>query len=301
MRNEKQKPLAPRRKRQGSTIGSWSFITLLCLPLFHQTRPPLFRAENEELRPAALALPQAHAHNDYRHEKPLWEAISRGFSSVEADVHLVNGELYLGHWIPRISDQTTLRALYLQPLSALMSRQNGKVYPNFEGIFYLMIDIKTNAEATYRVLRDQVLQYPVLQNNPHFRLFISGNRAFDLIQQDPAGVAAVDGRLSDLPRHVNSTFMPVISDNFRHHFDWRGEGRMPAEEREYLQRLVLSAHRQGKKLRFWNIPDQPNAWEVLLNAGLDFISTDHLQGLEQFLSAHQKTATAEPSSVVQLK
>ncbi|HRI61654.1 MAG TPA: hypothetical protein PK228_18070, partial [Saprospiraceae bacterium] len=41
----------------------------------------------------------------------------------------------------------------------------------------------------------------------------------------------------------------------------------------------------GKKLRFWNIPDQPNAWETLLKAGVDFINTDDLQGLEQFLAS----------------
>ena len=35
-------------------------------------------------------LPRAHAHNDYEHPRPLLDALSHGFCSVEADVHLVD-------------------------------------------------------------------------------------------------------------------------------------------------------------------------------------------------------------------
>ena len=39
----------------------------------------------------------AYAHNDYRNEAPLSEALALGYSGVEADVYLVNGVLRLGH------------------------------------------------------------------------------------------------------------------------------------------------------------------------------------------------------------
>ena len=42
-------------------------------------------------------LPAAHAHNDYWHERPLHDALERGFCSVEADVFLVDGQLLVGH------------------------------------------------------------------------------------------------------------------------------------------------------------------------------------------------------------
>lgn len=38
-------------------------------------------------------LPRAHAHNDYEHARPLLDALDHGFTSVEADVWLVDGEL----------------------------------------------------------------------------------------------------------------------------------------------------------------------------------------------------------------
>ena len=42
-------------------------------------------------------LPRAHAHNDYEHDRPLFDALDHGFTSVEADVHLVDGELFVAH------------------------------------------------------------------------------------------------------------------------------------------------------------------------------------------------------------
>ncbi len=45
-------------------------------------------------------LPNAHAHNDYLHPRPLHDALAHGFASVEADIHLVNGELYVSHDAP---------------------------------------------------------------------------------------------------------------------------------------------------------------------------------------------------------
>jgi hypothetical protein len=38
-------------------------------------------------------LERAHAHNDYEHDRPLFDALSNDFKSVEADIWLVGGEL----------------------------------------------------------------------------------------------------------------------------------------------------------------------------------------------------------------
>ncbi len=46
---------------------------------------------------AAVPLARAHAHNVYEHERPIFDALSHGFTSVEADVWFVNGERLMGH------------------------------------------------------------------------------------------------------------------------------------------------------------------------------------------------------------
>ena len=50
------------------------------------------------LKAAPKPLGQAHAHNDYYHKRPLLDALSHGFCSVEADVFLKNGNLLGGHF-----------------------------------------------------------------------------------------------------------------------------------------------------------------------------------------------------------
>ncbi len=105
---------------------------------------------------AQTPLPNAFAHNDYEHEKPLFEALEHGFTYVEADVWLINGELYVYHDKPEQPDPLrTLKNLYFNPLKARVEANAGKVYKGHDKPFYLMVDIKSEASATYKVLLDQ--------------------------------------------------------------------------------------------------------------------------------------------------
>ena len=82
---------------------------------------------------SVIALPHAHAHNDYEHKRPLFEALSHGFTSLEADVHLINGTIYVAHDPPRDLAQTpTLQALYLEPLYRWIVEHDGAVYNGYE-------------------------------------------------------------------------------------------------------------------------------------------------------------------------
>jgi hypothetical protein len=63
-----------------------------------------------------ISLPGAHAHNDYKHARPLLDALAHGFASVEADVFLVDGELLVGHDPSELRSGRTLTSLYLEPL-----------------------------------------------------------------------------------------------------------------------------------------------------------------------------------------
>src|SRR5687767_9135523 len=92
---------------------------------------------------AAEPLARAHAHNDYEHARPLLDALDHGFCSVEADIHLVNGQLLVAHDPNEVDPARTLEGLYLQPLKARFEKR-----PNAPE-FSLMIDIKTEAEPTY--------------------------------------------------------------------------------------------------------------------------------------------------------
>jgi hypothetical protein len=231
-------------------------------------------------------LVRAHAHNDYAQKHPLFDALFYGFNSVEADVHLLSGKLYVSHATPMQSSAKTLDQLYLKPLDSLIRLNNGSVYKNSDGPFFLMIDFKTSGKETYQKLMEVLNPYRNLLSGkkPSLVIFISGDRPVDLIVNDERALVSLDGRPSDLGMNFGSKIMPVVSIDFKSLSNWNGSGQMPEEDFRTIQSLARKVHDENKKLRLWAIPDQPNAWKILSDAGVDLINTDRLKELSEFLN-----------------
>ena len=240
-------------------------------------------------------LPRAHAHNDYEHDRPLLDALDHGFTSVEADINLVDGDLFVAHGPHQIKPERTLRSLYLEPLSTRIARNGGRVYPNGPQ-FTLFIDIKTEAVATYKLLSKMLVGYESIfttfdsngRTDKAVIAIVSGNRPRGLMEVQAIRYAGYDGRLADLDSDAPATLIPFISDNWTSHFSYVGTGPMPAKERRKLKNIVETAHKKGRRIRFWATPDKPSParqalWQELLTAGVDLINTDDLPGLQQFL------------------
>jgi hypothetical protein len=228
----------------------------------------------------------AHAHNDYEHDRPLFEALENGFVSIEADVHLVNGRILVAHDHPT-SRSKTLEDLYLRPLDSISRINGGKIYPQKDVAVMLMIDIKGDADETFRTLHQLLSKYASsIGRGDHigFRVFISGNRAIDLIRNDPQHLSSIDGRPEDLGKGFTEQEMPVISENYRKIISWNGKGAPSKEDWNKLTLLASKVHAENKKLRLWGIPDHENGWNVLLEAGVDLINTDRLKELNVFLT-----------------
>lgn len=239
---------------------------------------------------ATKLLPRAHAHNDYQHSRPLADALSHGFQSVEADVFLIEGKLLVAHDRDEIKHAKTLQALYLDPLQVRAKQHGGKIYIESKEPFYLLIDIKSDGEMTYPALHKVLTQYRDMLTE--FRdsaldrravtIIISGNRPVELLKSLKPRLAGRDGRLSDLAT-ADCHITPWISDNWRNHFKWKGEGAIPQADRDKLKAIVTQAHARQLQIRFWAMPDLPEAWQLLREYQVDFINTDQLKKLSAFL------------------
>jgi hypothetical protein len=233
---------------------------------------------------------QAHSHNDYEHARPLLDALDQGFCSVEADIWLVEGQLLVAHSRLAVKKGRTLQALYLDPLQARIRQNEGRVFRGGPPCM-LLIDVKSDAEATYTVLRGVLRSYadiltaftPTNTITTALTIVLSGNRAIDVLAGEPLRYAGIDGRLPDLETNASPHLIPLVSDNWTKHFKWRGKGAFPESERRKLKETVALAHQQGRRVRFWAAPDDLAGWTELKEAGVDLINTDRLPELRAFL------------------
>ena len=228
--------------------------------------------------------PCGHAHNDYEHPRPLQDALDAGMCSVEADIFLVGSDLLVAHEMANTDPARTLQSLYLDPLrEAELSRP-----------LTLLIDVKSDASATYTVLDNLLSQYGDILTQwddgavteRAVTAIISGNRDRDTMEAQATRYAALDGRITDLNAAVTipTSLIPLVSDNWLFQVGWLGGEEIPADTLALLQGHVESAHAEGRRIRFWASPDTEEVWQVQRDVGVDLINTDDLSGLQAFLS-----------------
>lgn len=265
---------------------SHHFVSLIVLGILSVTVAS--QANAAEPNPLSCA----HAHNDYYHQRPLFDALDQGFTSVEADVFLVGDELLVGHFRWELRRDRSLESLYLAPLKKRIEANDGQVYSQ-PARMILLVDIKEDGAEAYAVLDKLLTKYADIVSvtkdgefhQKALTVIISGDRAQKEIAKSNPRYAGIDGRVSDLDREAPSDLLPLISDNWNNHFKWKGSGEMPAAEREKLKSIVDRSHAKGRLVRFWATPESPRVWAELHQAGVDLIGTDQLEKLAEYLNA----------------
>ena len=237
-------------------------------------------------------VPHTHAHNDYLHDRPLHDALAQGFVSVEADILLSGDYLYVGHNKQDLFDQPLLdfESLYLKPLYERYQAFSKSIYPEYDDLFYLWIDIKYDGVTVLNLLKKLVRPYrrmlfsEVCNKKGKVMIIISGDRPMDLLLTDNRGYFHIDGRPEDLLKNINSERMPFISQNMREVCQANDKGFLEIPEKNTLINLVEQCHRQNKKIRLWATPENEQLWQQLIEVKIDLINTDMLQKLAQYLT-----------------
>lgn len=233
----------------------------------------------------------AHAHNDYIHDRPLFDALDNRFYSVEADIWLVDGEILVSH--DRGNYEGNLQELYLDPLQNLVNKR-GSVQGDGEA-FCLWIDIKDSTPELLIALHELLMTYSMLS------VFTD-----DLISQGAVTVTLTgnaDSKESYVERYSEryatrdsnsySETDPEADNRWRwyalpwrQYMQWDGQGEMTTEERSTLVRIVDDVHAKSRKVRLYATPETEAYWEIALETGVDLINTDDLVRLNRFLERY---------------
>jgi alkaline phosphatase len=227
-------------------------------------------------------LKNAHSHNDYEHQQPFYQAFGLGFGSIEADVYLQKDEIFVSHEAKDITPTRTFRKLYLEPIL-----REASLNPNGIRPFQLLIDLKTEGVSTLTALQKQLQpyrQYFDKKNNPNaIQIVVSGERPAPSTWAQFDEIFYFDGRDKETYPTDLQWRVPMISASFREFSKWNGLGRLPANEYKRLEAFVTKWHSAHKTVRFWGAPDNRTAYTTFIKLGMDWIGTDHLEQLSEYL------------------
>lgn len=315
---------------------AWTFFTFLLtssLKLCWSSADELRILDKSRPVQGPIPLRLAHSHNDYLQSVPLWEALHAGFCSVEADVHLVDDRLMLGHSTP---GKTSLLEIYLEPMAALVRKNGGFIFQRSSRLnlcqqVSLLIDFKALDKVAAWSELERLLASPTYALDDGTRMFEAYASGTGEIIPNPSNptrlspikviVSGIDaGQVIDLAHRmllVNHTIKLDVPDpallalnsevrktvgwvSQRWMYQWpplgaNGKNETAALVRSSAETVALAlggasflpslehGRRYVPSVRYWDTPEDPELWQMLLDAGVDLLNTDHVLLLRAFL------------------
>jgi|694.fasta_scaffold24191_2 YVTN family beta-propeller protein len=226
-----------------------------------------------------------HSHNDYEQQNPFHQAYNEGFGSIEADIHLKQGEILVGHDAEDLDRTRTFEKLYLQPLLEYKDRSRKLI---------LLIDIKTESLTTLDALISLLKKYPELTSNTALQITISGNKPPKQLFINYPSYIWFDGRTKESYTEDQLKKISLLSENYT--LFTKGKKNWPIEEAamKRVEEAVNKTHAMGKPIRLWNSPDFAKAWETLISLKVDYINTDKINELSDFFVSRNKSIRLLP-------
>ena len=230
----------------------------------------------------------AHSHNDYENEIPFLMAYNNHFGSIESDIWALNGDLFVAHNRQDIKPESTLDALYIHPIVKSFRDNGGKAWPDNSSTFQLLVDLKTISEPALSILVNKLSEYQDVFdpgiNKGAVRIVITGNRPVPSEFIKYPDFIYFDGIIGQFYDEKQLKRIALFSENLRNITSWRGEGDIITKEKVRLQEVIDSVHSLHKKIRFWNAPDNETAWTTFIKMGIDYINTDRINDLSEYLN-----------------
>jgi glycerophosphoryl diester phosphodiesterase len=234
----------------------------------------------------------AHGHNDYEKNKPLFKALNNGFSSIEIDLFAHKGKLVVSHVNLLLDSKPLLLDLYIKPLAKLIEQNNGLVYANDSTQLVLYFDFKTPNDTTYAMLRKELAPYRDFFTVYYQDSVVWGplqllvNGPLESIANETVRWVSVSGTFQDIGKQYCSALMPRVHFHYKTLFKWNGKGKMPEDERVNLHRYIESAHAENKTVRIYAIPNKKRVWKELMDAEVDWINVDRYRKFRNFYRSY---------------
>lgn len=245
-----------------------------------------------------LSFNRGHSHNDYKQNIPLLRAYYAEMGSIEADVFLKDGQLFVAHELREIDPQLTLVNKYLEPLYQLFLKNGNRPYAEQGLKLQLVIDIKEHQQQVLPQLLKELKPYMAMVDwhaNPDaVRLVISGDMPAPADFKDYPDFISFDGRPATVYTAEQLKRVAMISDDLSNYTVWNGKGTPTKPDELKLKAVIAASHQKNKPFRFWATQDSPNTWVELEKFGVDWINTDAPEKMHDFYLHRDKLSYTNP-------
>ncbi|KAF5371810.1 hypothetical protein D9758_003380 [Tetrapyrgos nigripes] len=256
-----------------------------------------------------------HSHNDYLRAVPLFTALNTGVTSVEADLWLRDGNLFVAHTIDEVDTSKTFDSLYIQPLVKLIDEQTyGDLFTRDDPL-QLLIDFKSDGDDSFAPI---LAALEPLRSKGYLTTFKDGVYTTSFVTTVGTGNTPLHKVLASNPRDLffdaplvdiaanppaeglvwSKEIAPLASANFQDAvglINW-----LPAQigivtngTHNALKKLIGDARQfDGVKSRFWGTPKQysksvdiafRSVTIAIIKDGADWINADDLQLVKDLL------------------
>jgi len=239
---------------------------------------------NASAQPQTYTVANAHSHNDYENPVPFHTAYNAGFGSIEADIFLIKGQLIVAHDFAELKNNRSLEDYYLKPLRLHVQQNKGHAYPDTGRSLQMLIDVKTSANTTLAALIELLKKFPEITSTNTIQWVITGNRPADSLFASFPSFIWFDGLLFKDYTAAALNKVVMMSDDFKSYSSWQGIDNLPAADKNKLTDAISRAHALHKKVRFWDAPDNISAWKQFMGLKADYINTDHIIELADYLN-----------------
>ncbi|KAK6531278.1 Altered inheritance of mitochondria protein 6 [Arthrobotrys megalospora] len=257
-----------------------------------------------------------HSHNDYWQKVPLYQGLSVGAVSTEADVWAHDGELLVGHERTALDAKRTFRSLYVDPIVDVLKKQNpvtefvnntrcGPFDENCFQTLYLWVDLKTGVKETWPLVDAQLA--PLRERNWLTRwdgktiipgpvtVIGTGSSNWEVLigNKTRARDYFVDAPLLKIgteSEQMHTDGKTPLYDNTSSPFATTSlitavgsiKGELSEKQLKKVEKLVKAAKERGIQTRFWETPNwstrrRHNIWRQLADIPVGLLNVDDLE------------------------
>ena len=231
----------------------------------------------------SVFIDKALSANDHKRKKPLLDAINLGFNGISAEIKLKkNGELYCG--------KGTFKEVYLEPLKVISENGNKNIHPSHTDEFILYFEITSDSNSTFDALLKEIEPYKEIftsfegtkRNKKPVRIIIGGNIPYSKIFNFSKRYLFAEESVLSLNHSKDETFTFLAGLSLKNNYTWNGEKNMPNMEYMSLITHVKNAHKAGRWVRLYDIPELPNAYDILYGSGVDLIEIEDITSFSTY-------------------